>query len=271
MAYPKYDFVVDERVEPDGISLSEAILKHLIINKLKNGKPVMIFIGGGSSEGKSWSILRLNELLGLIPDHKEFINKQVAYVPDQFIEKARDIFFNPENKAKSFCLMEGGETQSKYLWFSAVNQAIVKIERMSRTLKPIVFFMASPDISDVDINARKLLIYYGWCFRPGHDKVHLRLYKVYKTRTLYNPKVLQLSLRGKVITADGEEHLIKVGEFLVNPPSRELIDLFEAEELSAKTHILSESLESFQKYRKKKTKIKVPVRLKRKRSEVNNV
>ena len=68
---------------------SHQILSHLFKNRLNDKKPCIVFLGGQSGEGKSFSALKLSEIVfpEETDDEDTFISKQIIYNPLQYKEK----------------------------------------------------------------------------------------------------------------------------------------------------------------------------------------
>ncbi|MEM5810095.1 MAG: hypothetical protein QW156_04385 [Candidatus Aenigmatarchaeota archaeon] len=234
-----HDFIIKYK---DGVNIGEEVLKQITIDRVKiMKKPSILFIGGDSGEGKSWTALRIMEICGESID----LDGQVIYTPFEYSRKMKNFLYDKKYKNTHFlAMMEARELVSARNWHSFVNKTINDVNAIVRVVKPIVFICVSQDINDLDLATRRMVNYYGFCVRPKYRKPYFYLYRVVKTRwVLENPKIVNRNLRG-IIERNGEREEVEVAKFIVKKPNKVITKQFEKLDFNAKVPIIKAKLDA---------------------------
>lgn len=228
----------------EGRPKGQQIIRSLFLSRVKQNKPCIVCVTGGSGEGKSYAALQFLETLEDMPD----LHNQIIYTPFEYSQKLKWILFDPAAKDYfTLILMEARELVKSKTWFSVINQSISDVNALSRTIKPIVFIVLSQDINDIDKDIRKTINFFGRCVRPQDSNTKLYLNKVWKGIDLNNPKMYHRRLNGDLIHPDGTTQKITISRFIMTKPSKENIDLFEALDIKAKKEIILKKLSNIDK------------------------
>jgi len=236
---PYWDFQINIDKMENKKNLSEEIIKHITLGRLKADKPCIMMIAGDSGEGKSMTDLRIGEIIE--PDLD--LEHQVIYTPYEYPDKMKWILFSKEGKDRHvLIMMEARELIKSTLWYTLINQVIADVNAMSRTIKPIVLILSSQDLADVDKPTRKTLTYYGYCVRPRDHAARLTLYRVCKTRHLVdNPKTHLRKLKG-LVYENGQTTKMEIDKMIMHLPSESLRNRFRELDIKAKTDIINQKL-----------------------------
>jgi len=176
-----FRITVDDENDPE---LGKKIVEHLTYRKLQAKKPVVWFIGGSSGEGKSYTAIKImdivNNLFGI--DTVEYLNEQLIYVPIEYATKMNNILFSKDmKKVRAIMIDEGRELLPAKLWYNFVNQAIADINAMSRGVKSLLLIIISQYFKDIDTSVRRTITYYSKCYRPlSGSKVSFTPYTIWE-------------------------------------------------------------------------------------------
>ena len=220
----------------------EEIIKNLFVKRIQHNKPCIIFLAGDSGEGKSWTSLRIAELIE--PDFD--LQKQVIYSPYEYPDKLKWILYDKEanrkgKKKRVLIFQEARELVKSKLWYSLMNQSISDVNAMSRAVKPLIFIIISQHIGDVDRDIRKTINFYGWMVRTTEPMPNLYLYKVWKSLNLEAPKLMHRRLKGVISTKNTKKHIF-ISKFKIGRPKKETIKEFEKLDFTAKSNIILRKL-----------------------------
>lgn len=234
--------------------LKNKILYSLFIKRRKANKPTIMFIGGDSGEGKSWTVLRLNEMLYEIvgESYKNYVNVTNIYTPLQYPEKMRlllDKKNHPEYKnAFSLNIHEARDVVRSANWRSFLNQAIADVNATSRAIKPLNIFIIAQFIRDIDPNIRYTLTYYGTVKRPIGHKPRLKFSVLWKDdHDLEKPKIRKRGLKGIILYESGVKKIYRPKYFEMSRPGKEVIEEFEKEDVESKKSIIQRKLSKLMK------------------------
>ncbi|WP_456477594.1 hypothetical protein [Geoglobus ahangari] len=242
------DFVVEYTEDPE--ELGRRILRNITVNRIKAKKPTIIGITGASSEGKSWTALKIadivNEEFGV--DTAEVLDETVVYTPLEYTKKLDRLLFDKElKKVHTLMIDEGRELIKSKLWYDFVRQAIADVNAMHRQIKPLVVLVVSQDIADILRDVRRTLTFYGQCMRPLSGGVHFKLYRLWKDeRDLENVKLRKRKLRGHIVK-DGRKVVFTVNKFKVKAPRKEIVEKYEKLSFERKSKIIRGKLETLLK------------------------
>jgi len=245
MAY--CDFVV--KYDPDKDTkeqLTKRILYSVIIKRLKAKKPAVIFIGGDSGEGKSFSALRLLELLFEVQglDFKEYMEDVNIYTPLEYPTKL-DSLLNDKRlkKINILAIHEARELVKAKNWQSFLTQAIADVNAMSRSIKRLCTIIISQFIRDITLDIRYTLNYYMIVRRPKGRPARLYINVLWKDdRDLEKPKLKKRKLSGYLIAPNGRYKRYVPQYLELKRPDKDVVIAFEAADKAAKQEIIRNKL-----------------------------
>ncbi len=237
------DFVVKYDPEKDKpLDITKRILYSVVIKRLKAHKPVVMFVGGDSGEGKSITCLRLQQLLleiqGLdIRDHMDDIN---VYIPIEYPEKLRRLLFDKSlKKVNIICTHEAREIVKAKLWYDFLNRSIADINAMSRSVKRLCNMVVSQFIRDISPDIRYTLTYYCVVRRPKNKPARLYINVLWKDdRDLEKPKLRRRKLSGYLVYPNGRYRRYIPQYFEMTKPPKDLVAIFEKRDYEAKAGII---------------------------------
>jgi predicted RNA-binding protein Jag len=247
-----FDFCVKFDSETDKPeALTQRILYALFIRRIKGKKPVSVFIGGDSGEGKSETALTLQEvLLGIQGvDSLKHINDINIYTPFEYPTKMDNMLHSPELKHVNIVTIHEARAIIKAKdWHSFLNQAISDINAMSRSVKRIITIIISQFIKDIEKEVRYTITYYIKVNRPIGHKARLYISVVWKDdKDLEKPKLKKRRIRGYVIDNKGRYRMYEPEYIEIDRPSKEAIEIFEKQDKEAKSKIIRGKLEKLLK------------------------
>lgn len=241
------DFVVPYSKDPKAIA--ESIIRNICLNRLKYHKPTIILVAGDSGEAKSYNTLRILEVLckewGI--ELKDYLNDLIIFTPYEYATKMDNLLYDPRlKKVKAVVLDEAREVIDAKNWYEFSNRAIAHINAMFRRIKPMVVFIVTQYIGDVDASVRRTLTFYAKSIRPLGQKPHLYLYRTWKDDyDLENPKLRRRRVFGYV--KKGGRRIKFYPSFRLNKPSKEVIEIYEKLNYNAKTKIIKMKLNAILK------------------------
>jgi hypothetical protein len=242
-----FDFIIKFDPEKESITdLGQQIIISLIVNKLKQKKPVRIFIGGDSSEGKSYTALKLQYIIlkhyGL--DYKDYINDMNIYTPLEYPTKI-DALLNDERlrNINVVTLHEAREVIPAKMWQDFVTQAVAFVNATSRAIKPTCTIIVSQFIRDVTVDIRYTLNYYCICKRPSHQRARFYINVIYKDDyDLDHPRIAKRKLRGLLIDPKGRHTIYRPDYLEVERPEKEVCEAFDKADYDAKKGMIDNKL-----------------------------
>lgn len=238
------DFVIE--YDTDAKKMGEEVIRHLTVNRLKAKKPVIILLVGDSGEGKSYTGLKIMDIINKwygvkTEDHLE---DQVVYTPLEYTKKM-DAILHDKDKKKLRVLMidEAREIVSASLWYSFVNRAIADVNALHRTIKPIVLIVVVQFIRDIDSSTRRTVQYYFKCARPLAGNVNLYPFRLWKDdRDIDNPRLRKRTLRGYYLK-DGKKVHFRPRKFIITMPPKELYRPYDKINKERKSKIIRRKLQ----------------------------
>lgn len=241
------DFVVKHEEGVDSPEqLTRRILYSIIISRIKHKKPVVIFVGGDSGEGKSLSVLRLQEILMEIQglEFRKFLEAMNVFTPLEYAEKLGKLLYDKEfKKANTVCIHEAREVVKAKNWQSFLVQAVADVNAMSRSIKRMCIFIVSQFIRDISNDIRYTLNYYMIVRRPKGKRARLYINVMWKDdRDLEKPKLRKRKLSGYLVDKRGKYHRFVPQYLELKKPSKDIIDAFEKADYKAKAEIIRRKL-----------------------------
>lgn len=238
----RYDPTIDQPED-----LTKRILYSLIIRRTKAKKPTVMFIGGDSGEGKSYSALSLQktllELQGI--DFKKHLEDINVFTPLEYPTKLNNLLFNKElKKVNVLCMHEARDIVRAKNWHNFLTQAVADVNAMSRSVKRICFMVLSQFIRDITTDTRYTITYYVNTRRPIGKKARLYISVMWKDdRDLEKPKIRRRRIRGYIIDKNGHYRIYEPKYLELTKPPKEITDLFEKKDFEAKAKIIHQKIE----------------------------
>ncbi len=218
----------------------ETFFKQIINNHLKNKKNIFIMICGGSGEGKSYTALKIAEIIQ--PDFNPAI--QIAYFAWQFLKVIENA---KKKKYKVIILDEAHTTIPATKWFDYVNKAVHYVTTTFRQLHTLCVLIVTPNIKLIDKRLREICNYYAVAWRPT-NYVFIDFYKIYfNYYDLHNPE----PKLNRIICKVGDK-LVRIRRIKIKAPSKKLRKRYEKYSKIYKSDILRSKLEEIMKKTPKK-------------------
>ena len=209
---------------------------------------MVIFISGDSGEGKSYTALRIQEILCKLQgvDFPTYMPDMNVFTPFEYAPKLKNLLFNKEYKdINIICMHEARDVVKAKNWQSFLNQAIADVNAMSRSVKRLVFIIVSQFIRDVSTDIRYTFNYYITCNRPLGKSVQIKIQKMYKDdHELEKPKLLKRKIRGYIKDKETNKQHLYVPEYIeMSKPEYEICKHFDQLDFEAKTKVIHAKME----------------------------
>jgi len=242
-----FDFAVKHNFETESQeALTKKILYSLIIRRLKGKKPTVIFMGGDSGEGKSYSALKFQEILlslqGL--DLKDYLEDINVFTPLQYPVKLNRILGLEKHdkdlkKIRFICMHEARDIVKAKNWHKFLNQAIADVNAMSRSIKRLCFIVVSQFIRDISVDIRYTLTYYITVTRPIGKRARLNISVIWKDDSdLEKPRMRKRRLKGYIIDDKGRRKLITPKYLELGKPDKEVTQRFDKLDFESKAKVI---------------------------------
>jgi ABC-type dipeptide/oligopeptide/nickel transport system ATPase component len=232
------------RIKAEESRAGEELIKHIIESRFRQKKNTFIAICGGAGEGKSYTALRIAELLE--PNFN--VSEQIVYYPQQFLNVIENA------KAKNYrvvLLDEAHTTIPSRLWYSFMNLAIAQVAATFRQLKSLCVIVISPSINWIEKQIREMVNYYGVVFRKEGSPAYLKLYEVcfnYFDLTEQSPYLKKITF-----SYNGRPYKLNVIE--VSMPSEKLVQEYEQVSTEFKRKLIEKQLAEVSRKIEKATEI----------------
>lgn len=245
----RLDFVVryDDRVDSTE-DLRMRILHSIFVKRVKGKKPVNAAVIADSGEGKSWAINRLAEDLAniqkySISDDFDFFRVMTVANPLDYSENIDKILFDPKYKKLNILIIhEAKMVVDGSNWRSFVNMAIANTNTMARRVKPLMSFIISQYLKDIDPKLRPSLTHYITLHRSYGKKPRMRIYRIWKDqRDLEKPRLRHRKIRGVLLTPNGTVSF-EPDFFEMDKPSESVIEWFEKLDYEGKSMFLKNKI-----------------------------
>lgn len=242
------DFIIP--YDEDPAIMGRNILKNITTNRLKAKKPCIIFIGGDSGEGKSYTGLKIidavNTEYGI--NTLDTLDDSVVYIPIEYLQKLDNILFWKKKQRKDLKNMhvlmidEAREVVRARDWYTFLNRAISDCNAMSRSIKPMVLIVVSQFIKDIDSAIRYTLSFYVECQRPLTGRTRVNFERVWKnTYDLERPRLCKRPLVGYIDYGNTMSKFYP--RFEAKMPNKELYKKYDKQSFNAKSTILRKRIE----------------------------
>ena len=236
------DFVI--KTDKDVNEIAALIFFRLFYERIQANKPCIVIITGASGEGKSYTCLKIiEEMYKLLKiDITPFVKHFVVMNPLQYSEKLNAILYEKFlRKIKVLQIDEARAVVGSDKWASFVNQTIAHVNAMSRAIKPLMVFIITQSIKDVDNATRRTINYEIKCTRRRYKPVEAEIYKYWiDDHNPENPVLRKRKVYG-IIKQHGEN--IKVQpRFIMKKASPEVLRIYEGLMIEGKTELLNNKL-----------------------------
>lgn len=252
----EYDFVV--KYDPDNDTsndLTKRIIYAIFVRRLLYKKPVVIFVGGDSGEGKSLSILTLEWLILSIQgiDLRDVLHDVNVYTPLEYPKKLDALLgmknINPVDRARLkkvnvIAIHEARELIKAKTWYSFLNQAIGDINALSRAIKRLCIIVCSQFIRDISTDIRYTLNFYITIKRPLGKPARLYINVMWKDdRDLERPRLRKRRIYGLLVLPDGRRRAFCPAYLEVGRPPIEIVQAFDKKDYEAKAGIIRRKID----------------------------
>jgi len=244
------DFIIDidkpfkDFTNEENKAFSETVLQRICLNRLKNNKPTVILLVADSGEGKSYTALSWVDtiLKSQGVDFAKHLDDVIIFTPLEYVKKVDRLLHDKALKKVNVIMIDEARALVKAsTWHSFVNQAIADVNAMSRGVKPMVFFIITQFIKDIDPATRRTLTFYGKCARPRRS-VKLWLYKLWKDdRDIERPELKRRRIYG-VVRRKNRKMTIRP-TFNFSLPRKELVEPYEKMQKEAKGRLIRRKME----------------------------
>lgn len=242
------DFVI--KYDPDKDSQQDLVMRIfyvLFIKRIKGKKPAVSFVAGDSGEGKSETVLSIIYLLLKMQgvDAREFVDDTNVYLPIQYPEKLNKMLYDKRlKKVNLIAIHEAREAVKAKNWQSFINTAISDVNAMSRSIKPLGFFIISQFIRDIDPSIRYTLTYYLKVHRPIGHNVRLTIQKIWKDdRDLQNPQLKKTRIWGILVHPNGKRVKFFPKQITIARAPKDISQVFEESDRNSKIDIMKRKMD----------------------------
>lgn len=204
-----YDFAIryDPKVDkPEDIT--KKVLHSIILRRLKYKKPAILFIAGKSGEGKTYSAVKLQQLLLEIDglDIRKYLQDINVFTPLEYPTKIDRLLYDKElKKVKVICMHEAREIIRSTHWQDFLTTSVADVNALSRAIKRLCIMILSQNIKDIAKEIRLTINYYCKVTRPIGHKARLYMYTIYEDdRDIERPRQRKRRLTGYLVYPDGK-------------------------------------------------------------------
>ncbi len=231
------------------------ILDYALLERIRCKKQTVIVLTGDPGEAKSSMAQALTEKLLALSNvtYAPFVNDVTVYTPFEFPDKEKNLLEKPELKKVNIMILDEARLVVKAKnWQDFLNKAISDIFALQRRVKQLLLIVVTQDLDDIDKDVRRLVTYWGECYRPLHGPAELYISRFYKdTRKPSKIELKKRKLRGIIEMPNGRTKKDYPSKFIFKMPSKEVWDTYDRENFKSKGAVikkkLSEMLEKIKK------------------------
>jgi len=254
------DFVIPYDPDKDTQQvLTDRILYNLFIKRIKGRKPTITFLGADSGEGKSYTYLKLAEILLRLQgqDIRPVLHDINIYTPLEYPQKLERLLFDKELKAINVIgIHEARDAINAKDYQSFLARSIADINAQSRTVKRLMIFVISQFIRDITTDVRYTITYYCKIYRPLGKKARLMIYKMWKDdRDLEKPRLKKYKISGFLVYPNGRYRRFTPDYLEIQKPDKDIRDAFEQKDYEAKATIIKRKINKLIKDMEKKANL----------------
>lgn len=240
---------------PDDEKKAIKILDYAFLYRTEKKKQTVLVLTGDPGEAKSSIAQALTEKLlknrGI--DYTPYVSDVTVYTPFEFPEKERRLLEDPELKHIPIMIIDEARLVVKAKnWQDFLNQAIADVFALQRRVKQLMLIIVTQDLGDIDKDIRRLVTYWGECYRPLNGSAELHLSRFYKdTKDPEKIKLKKRGLKGIVQMPDGRQRLEFPSTFIFRMPSKEVWAKYDEDNFKNKGTIIKQKLEEMMDRMKK--------------------
>lgn len=239
------DFVVPYNENPQ--ILGQNIFRNLILTRLKYKKPFFAAVTAGSGEGKSFTAIKLAELIlesqGL--KLEDYLDDIFIFTPGEYRKKMKAILYDKRLKDLNFLIIdEAKEVVNAKDWNSFANKAISHINRTMRRVKRVACFFVIQSMRDLDIDVRYTLNFQGKCIRPLGKHTRLYMYRIYEDDSDLARILIKKRRIFGLVKRPNQRRMKIMPKFIMTRPSKEIIEKYHKIEWDAKVKIINRKLDA---------------------------
>lgn len=256
MTYADFIIRYDPASEPKEV-LGERILQHLILYRLKHKFPVVMLIQGDSGHGKSYTAVRIQEILLKLQgmEIRDYLHDINIYLPTQYMEKARALFFDNKRlkKVNLICMHEARDVIKARDWQSLLASTVADTMNQIRAVKPVAFLICTQFIKDITKEMRWSLNFIFDCRRhkSSHSNVNVRIRKTWKNmKDLENPRLEHGKIKGYIVLPNGKYRLFVPDYLVIKKIAPDIGEMFDKEDRESKAGILNKKIDTMIKQMK---------------------
>lgn len=244
------DFIVKYNPDVDTPEdLTKKILYSIWVRRLKFNKPVVIFVGGDSGEGKTLTIVKLQEILCDIQgiEFRSVVKDINVFTPIEYPDKLRALLDDKRlKKVNMIAMHEARDIVKAKMWQSFIATAVADVNAQVRSVKRLCIFIGSQFIRDITNDMRYTLNYYVTVKRlmGGNRKAHARISVLWKDdRDLEKPKLRKRRISGFLVYPDGRYRRYTPKYLEVTKPDKDIVEIVETADREAKVGIIRNKLD----------------------------
>ena len=158
------------------------IFYHIMRRPVSSNMPIVVIVSGKSGRGKSeTTITVINEILkrdGI--DFSEYLKDILVANPFDYMNVLDGLLYDKRlKKINIIWLDEARMLISAEKWNEFINRAIAHMTALSRQIKPLVIFIVTQSLMDVQKNMRPLIDYEIKCSRVPFKPVEAKIREYY--------------------------------------------------------------------------------------------
>lgn len=212
--------------------IGEELIKHIVNYRFRQKKNTIFAVCGGVGEGKSYTALKIAEMIQ--PDFSP--KEQIVYNPQQFLEIMNKV---KEKGYKVVILDEAHVTVPAKTWYSFTNLAMSFVTSTFRQVHPIVIIIVTPNVNWVEKSIREMVNYYAVVERTYDGPIIMKLYQI--GFNYFNIRDQLPYLKKIRFGWKGEVKVLRY--ILVGLPSKRIIDEYEEISVYFKKKLIERELE----------------------------
>lgn len=237
------DFVVKFNPEVDTAEdVAKRIIYSVWVKRIHHNKPVTIFLGGDSGEGKSMTAVKLQETIGEMVgfDAQAHLAAMNVMTPLEYPQKLEALLHDKAlKKVNIITIHEAREVVRAKNWQSFMVQAIADVNQQARQIKPLMTVVVSQFIRDISADMRYTLQFYCIARRPKGKKTRLYINVLWKDdRDLEKPRLRKRKLSGYLKYPDGRMQRFVPTFLEMSLPSKESQEALKRLDREAKVDIV---------------------------------
>jgi len=230
------------------------ILDYALLYRTERKKQTVLVLTGDPGEAKSSIAQALTEKLlknrGI--EYLPYVSDVTVYTPFEFPEKEKRLLEDKDLKKIPVMIIDEARLVVKAKnWQDFLNQAIADIFALQRRVKQLVLIIVTQDLGDIDKDIRRLITYWGECYRPLNGAAELRISRFYKdTKDPEKIKLKKRGLKGIIQMPDGRQ-VLDFPRFVFRMPSKEVWKKYDEDNFKNKGSIIKQKLEEMMDRMKK--------------------